>query len=546
MALPDLSPNPIRYGTVTWIGIATALDTSADPDDIPDMGELQGTIIFKPSVSYLTFPQVTTPFTVALMNRSVSLKDALIDDQGRPYVKLEASVADAQPDAFTWTAVFSIAYKGVPVVIPNATFQLLDGDTKDLTIEITPGAGAVTTSPGVDAVLQARNEVVAIRDQLLAAQAKPKFASAVQRGTWATRLAHSTHYGQKAKILSLGDSFTSTGYGLYANWTNAAAKRLARNAHIMEDAFSSYSYSPYLSTNRSGATDDWTDPGDLAAGFNPHLVQLDQGADDAIDGKVSCEIWTPRFEVYWWLLEGNPNPGDIYYGNPQYSLNTGARQNFQNITDVLPGKLRKAVVENWGGGTLNLFPPQNAASGAHALISRIMVDEGWASVERGVEWLNLAWPGVTSGWVKQTLGHYSWTWELQFLPFNMLHLGIGGNDMTADVPIATMKQNYRDIVNTYKGFSAEHAKISLVTTTMPYCDLTFPDAQWKSKWDQYFDAVVEVTEELGGMCIDMRTLFPKQSDAPDLHISTQDHHFSETGHALVGSLVGSALSLPLT
>ncbi|QOP65339.1 glycoside hydrolase [Gordonia phage Diabla] len=167
MPLPSIANNPLAYGRVTWTGLVSQLDSDADPDDIPDLDELSGTIIFKPSVNYLKALGATPPFTVALMNRQVLIDDAQLDDQGRKYVKLEASTPGIQPDSFTWTAVFNLSYKGVLIAIPNTTFQLLPDEQLDLSSYIVPAPPAAPVSPSVDSVYIARNETLAARDQVL-------------------------------------------------------------------------------------------------------------------------------------------------------------------------------------------------------------------------------------------------------------------------------------------------------------------------------------------------------------------------------------------
>ncbi|QAX94618.1 hypothetical protein SEA_HARAMBE_9 [Gordonia phage Harambe] len=169
MPLPSLTGNPIKYGKVTWTGLVSAMD-SLDEDDNPDIDAITGTIIFKPSAPYLKSPSSTPKFTVALVNRQVNIADAQIDEQGRKYIKLEASVGDVQPDSFTWTAVFNLAYKGVFVTIPNATFQLLEGQEIDLTDHIPPADSAAPTSPMVNDVFIARSQAVAARDEAIEAR----------------------------------------------------------------------------------------------------------------------------------------------------------------------------------------------------------------------------------------------------------------------------------------------------------------------------------------------------------------------------------------
>ncbi|QAY16650.1 minor tail protein [Gordonia phage FelixAlejandro] len=177
MPLPSISNNPIAYGKVMWTAIVSVLD-SVDPDDIPDLDELEGNIIFKPSARYLKTPASVPPLTIALMNRNVSLEDSQIDEQGRKFIKLEASSAGVVPDVFTWTATFNLSYKGVMVSIPDTTFQLLPDDEIDLTDYIAPAAPVAPVSPTIDEIFAARNQAVAARDDMVTMLAGIGFGSA--------------------------------------------------------------------------------------------------------------------------------------------------------------------------------------------------------------------------------------------------------------------------------------------------------------------------------------------------------------------------------
>ena len=148
MALPSITNNPVRFGKVTWIGLASMLDSLVDPDDYPDEAAIEGLIIFKPSSALVTYPTAEPKYTRILTNRQINLVDGAITEQGRKYIKLEANVLGANPAVLTWTATFVLAYNGVVVRIPDAKFTLTPDSQIDLTDYIDPGSG-VTTYPGL-------------------------------------------------------------------------------------------------------------------------------------------------------------------------------------------------------------------------------------------------------------------------------------------------------------------------------------------------------------------------------------------------------------
>lgn len=133
MALPEITTNPERYGTVTWMGLVSRIDTVADPDDLPDKSPIEGVIIFKPSSPSIAYPTAVPKYTSLLFNRQVPLADAQITEQDRKFIKLEACVPGMLPATLTWTASFSIGFNGVIVRIPDVQFTLEPGQAIDLT-----------------------------------------------------------------------------------------------------------------------------------------------------------------------------------------------------------------------------------------------------------------------------------------------------------------------------------------------------------------------------------------------------------------------------
>ncbi|AKJ71801.1 hypothetical protein TIN4_4 [Tsukamurella phage TIN4] len=133
MALPEITTNPERYGTVRWTGLVTRVDTAADPDDLPDKSAIEGVIIFKPSSPLIAYPTAAPKYTSLLFNRQVPLQDAQITELDRKFIKLEACVEGMVPAVLNWTASFSIGFNGVIVRIPDVMFSLQPSQEIDLT-----------------------------------------------------------------------------------------------------------------------------------------------------------------------------------------------------------------------------------------------------------------------------------------------------------------------------------------------------------------------------------------------------------------------------
>lgn len=133
MVLPEITTNPVRYGKVKWTGLAAIIDSLIDEDDLPDLSEISGVVIFKPSVTAVAYPNAVPKFTTILLNRQVNMSDAMLTEQGRRYVKLEANVPGQQPEHLSWTAVFSVGFQGINVKLPELQFALEPNQELDLT-----------------------------------------------------------------------------------------------------------------------------------------------------------------------------------------------------------------------------------------------------------------------------------------------------------------------------------------------------------------------------------------------------------------------------
>ncbi|AUV60615.1 tail protein [Gordonia phage SteveFrench] len=170
MPLPDITLDPTEYGRVTFTGLISILDSISDPDDIPDKAGVTGVIIFKPSVGALKFLGASPMFTLMLSSREVNLVNAQVDEQGRKYIKLEASSAHATPESFTWTAVFSLSYNGVMLNLPDCKFALMPGQELDLSTVIDASEATYYTPIQLSAAVAAREGAEAARDEAVEAR----------------------------------------------------------------------------------------------------------------------------------------------------------------------------------------------------------------------------------------------------------------------------------------------------------------------------------------------------------------------------------------
>ncbi|ANA86077.1 tail protein [Gordonia phage Kvothe] len=165
MPLPEIALDPTEYGTVTWTGLISRIDSVVDPDDLPDKSPVTGSIIFKPSAGALKFLGASPVFTMFLIDRTVNIVDAQVDEQGRKYIKLESNSAHSTPEAFTWTAVFNLEYEGKIIRVPDAKFSLQPGQVLDLSTVISSAEVTYYTPIQVSAAVAAREGAEAARDE---------------------------------------------------------------------------------------------------------------------------------------------------------------------------------------------------------------------------------------------------------------------------------------------------------------------------------------------------------------------------------------------
>lgn len=169
MPLPEIVNDPSEYGTVTWTGLVSMIDSVSDPDDLPDKAPVTGTIIFKPSAGALKFLGATPVFTNFLIDRPVNIVDAQVDEQGRKYVKLESNSVHSTPEAFTWTAVFNLEYQGRIIRVPDAVFALQPGQVLDLSTVISAADVTYYTPLQLSAAVEARQGAEVARDEAVSA-----------------------------------------------------------------------------------------------------------------------------------------------------------------------------------------------------------------------------------------------------------------------------------------------------------------------------------------------------------------------------------------
>ncbi|ANA85982.1 tail protein [Gordonia phage Demosthenes] len=165
MPLPEITLDPTEYGTVTWTGLISRIDSVVDPDDLPDKSPVTGSIIFKPSAGALKFLGASPVFTMFLIDRTVNIVDAQVDEQGRKYIKLESNSAHSTPEAFTWTAVFNLEYEGKIIRVPDAKFSLQPGQVLDLSTVISSAEVTYYTPMQLSAAVAAREGAEAARDE---------------------------------------------------------------------------------------------------------------------------------------------------------------------------------------------------------------------------------------------------------------------------------------------------------------------------------------------------------------------------------------------
>ena len=127
----EIDTDTAAFGKVKWAGVAGSVD-SDDDDDLPDTHAVQGNIIFTPSTPGIAYPNAVPKYTRLLYKRTVAVLDGKISEQGRDYVKLEASVPGMAPDSVSWKVTFSLGVGGIVLQLPALTISLEPGEELDL------------------------------------------------------------------------------------------------------------------------------------------------------------------------------------------------------------------------------------------------------------------------------------------------------------------------------------------------------------------------------------------------------------------------------
>lgn len=333
------------------------------------------------------------------------------------------------------------------------------------------------------------------------------------RRRWARTLAE--RGTRKIRILHIGDSFTAP---IGASWWKESWPSLVAKS-IMND-----SWSYHLPANadsgvsRSGAVTiyDGVDPGavEIAASSAVTFQSLDAGLS---------------FDLLWMELD----MGGPYYQRPRYQWGSGGTP-AEVPAGVAVGTdgWRKYTFESIPGGDLIITPAATAPQRG-ALLGGVL-HRGWGV---GIETINLGRSGWQSNqWQALLTDPSSAYWlreRLLAYPADLLHIGLGGNDWVQEIPIETVLQNYRDMIEFYR--DTYNPDVSVLLTTMPKPDTEYPDltdAEWNARFDPYRD----LAEEVGTMLSDWRGPFGAVSECPPLYVPG-DYHMADPGQRLAADSV---------
>ena len=158
-----------------------------------------------------------------------------------------------------------------------------------------------------------------------------------------------------------------------------------------------------------------------------------------------------------------------------------------------------------------------------------------------MRWINWARSGWSSLDVLTRLSDWLYAEPVQALGGDLLHLGLGGNDIAQAISIPDMKQNYRDII----GWFGTHvnAQAPVMFTTMPWPDLNYPETTpptVETTWNEYMDAIVDVAAEYpDSIVVDWRGFGPQSQNA-ELYL-TSDEHFNNYGHRWIADVMSQQL-----
>ena len=272
---------------------------------------------------------------------------------------------------------------------------------------------------------------------------------------------------------------------------------------------------------------------------NPHMLELARNI--AGDGTVAFyDLWAYTFIDVIFMELDQTGP---YYRAPQYSINGGPRTDFDPGLDqtlYAPGvSYHRRRIENWPGGKLELYPP-DSSDADRALIYGIIAHRGWHA-DLGVRWMNWARSGwSTQNWIDR-IDNWQLKEPLKAIPGDLLHIGLGGNDIAQSTSISDMKQNYRDLIDWYH--ANVNADAPVLFTTMPWPDLNYPETSpptIEAAWNDYMDAIVDVAGEYAdSIVVDWRG-FGRQSQNAELYLPG-DEHWNNYGHRWIADVMSQQL-----
>lgn len=559
----------VEYMTVTGLWSHIIDDGIVDGDPNPDVVHPTGKVVFAPKLpaGFVVGGSPAENVTIAELPALIA-GGILTDLQGNTGVKLPKSV-DGTP--IRWVAKPDVRYGKQTLPSKSVTFDPpTTGDTLHLNDvfddigDVSPlvtsqvktyrdeardardaaqqilddvEAGAVpdsaiaskitTTGTNTRAAVDARADArIGAANLLSKTVADATYAkNPVRKKGWIDRLAQFDT--RRVNIVSIGDSWTTPEYGSRA-WHSLVAHNLGTSP-VSGTLAGWTALLPGRST-KTGTVVTHEDDLDSGVQFQPGVAELTRvdGADG--DGHVSWSIYdATTVDVLFWVIDG-------YFKQPQYAINGGARQDFATVID-LGGRSKLGRISGWEGGTLDLYP----STSGNSMISLVLPSTGW-TVDKGVRWIDFAYPGWTAAQWKGTVGHWSFWPDVLACNPDLIHIGLGGNDAIQQVGVSTFRQNLRDIVT---GLRANVPATPLMFTTMPFPDqsaasLSINQVLFESYMQGVRDVAAEYPEE--AILCDWATAFGTQSESPNLWISG-DYHPTQAGEYVLAALTSRALSL---
>lgn len=133
-----------RYGSISWNVESVIADTTADPDTLPDVITVEGTVRFSPRVPVVHYPNLSVhpEDVIAYVEDS---KLVLNEEQT---VTLLASVdGNASPSSWTYDVTFDLyTLEGASVRIPAGRISVFPDIQMSLSLALTTEAGVPSGS----------------------------------------------------------------------------------------------------------------------------------------------------------------------------------------------------------------------------------------------------------------------------------------------------------------------------------------------------------------------------------------------------------------